>query len=260
MADARKPLISGNWKMHQNHFEAIQLVQKLSYELDKADYEEVDVSVHPPFTDIRSIQTLLDADRIPIQLGAQNCHFEDKGAFTGEVSPEFLAKLQVKYVIVGHSERREIFGETDDMVNAKLKAVFKHEMLPILACGETKDEREADEAQAKVTRQLEAALTGVGAPRVAQMVIAYEPIWSIGTGLTATPADAQDMCAHIRSEVARIKDKDAAKAVRIQYGGSVKPTNVADLMSQPDIDGALVGGASLEADSFARICQYRLQV
>lgn len=252
-------MISGNWKMNQNHFEAIQLVQKLSYELDKDDYAEVDVSIHPPFTDIRSIQTLIDADRIPLLLGAQNCYFEDKGAFTGEVSAEMLTKLQVKYVIVGHSERREIFGETDEMVNAKLKAVFKYEMLPILCCGETQQERAEGQAEAKITGQLEAALVGIGGPKVETMVIAYEPIWSIGTGLSATPADAQAMCAHIRAEIARIKGKEAAAAVRIQYGGSVKSTTIADLMEQPDIDGALVGGASLEAESFARIVQYRLQ-
>ena len=258
MAD-RKPLMSGNWKMNLNHFEAIQMVQKLTYELDKEDIEHVDISIHPPFTDIRSIQTLLDADRIPIALGAQHCHYEDRGAFTGEVSPEMLMKLQVQYVIAGHSERREIFGETDEMVNEKVKAIFKYEMTPILAVGETLEEREADQAEAKVTAQLEAALVGVGAPKVATMVIAYEPIWSIGTGVTATPLDAQAMCAHVRSEVARIKDKTAAAEVRIQYGGSVKPTNVAELMRQPDIDGALVGGASLEPDSFARIVQYRHQ-
>lgn len=259
MAD-RKPIISGNWKMNHNHFEAIQLVQKLSYELDKDDFEQVDVTVHPPFTDIRSIQTLLDADRIPIQLGAQNCHGAENGAFTGEISATMLAKLQVKYVIVGHSERRQLFGETDDEVNAKIKAVFKHEMLPILAVGETLDEREAGQAEARITSQLEAALVGIGGPKLETMVIAYEPIWSIGTGVTASPEDAQAMCAHVRAEVTRIKGKDAGAAVRVQYGGSVKPINIADLMAQPDIDGALVGGASLEAESFARIVQYRLQV
>jgi triosephosphate isomerase len=253
----RKPLISGNWKMHQNHFEAIQLVQTLSYELDKDDYEAVDVSVHPPFTDIRSVQTVIDADRLEILLGAQHCHFEEKGAFTGEVAPGMLEKLNVKLVIAGHSERREIFGETDDDVNAKVKAILKHEMTPIMCCGETLEEREAGEAEAKVERQIKAGLKGVSKDDVAGLVIAYEPIWAIGTGKTATPDDAQAMCAHVRSVVRSTAGDAAADAVRIQYGGSVKPANAAELMNQPDIDGALVGGASLEAAGFARIAQYR---
>ncbi len=254
----RKPLISGNWKMHLNHFEAIQLVQTLSYEVDKDDYEAVDVSVHPPFTDIRSIQTILDADRLPILLGAQHCHFESKGAFTGEVAPEMLAKLNVKLVIVGHSERREIFGETDEMVNAKVKAILKQDMTPILCCGETLDEREAGQAESKVETQILAGLHGVGKEAIAGLVIAYEPIWAIGTGVTATPEDAQTMCAHVRSVVRAKAGDEAADAVRIQYGGSVKPGNAAELMGQADIDGALVGGASLEAPGFARIVKYRL--
>ena len=253
----RKPLISGNWKMHHNHFEALQLVQSLSYELDTEDYDVVDVSVHPPFTDIRTVQTTLDADRIPILLGAQHCHFEDKGAFTGEVAPSMLAKLGVKLVIVGHSERREVFGESDEMVNAKVKAILRQQMTPILCVGETLDEREAGDAETKVQGQLAAGLAGVGRSDVASMVIAYEPIWAIGTGRTATPEDAQAMCAHVRGCVAAVAGDDAAAAVRVQYGGSVKPSNAAELMAQPDIDGALVGGASLEADSFARIVQYR---
>ncbi|MGI9624259.1 MAG: triose-phosphate isomerase [Acidimicrobiales bacterium] len=254
----RKPLISGNWKMHHNHFEAIQMVQSLSYELDGQDYDAVDVSVHPPFTDIRSIQTLIDADRIPIQLGAQHCHFEEKGAFTGEVSPAMLAKLNVKLVIVGHSERREIFAETDADVNAKVKAILKNGMTPILCCGETLDEREAGEAESKVAGQIQAGLVGVSRDAVAGLVVAYEPIWAIGTGKTATPDDAQAMCAHVRSVVGELSGATAAEKVRVQYGGSVKPVNTAELMAQPDIDGALVGGASLEAPSFSRIIQYRL--
>ena len=256
---ARMPIISGNWKMNLNHFEAIQLVQKLSYQMDKDDYEYVEVTLHPSFTNIRSIQTLLDADNIPMQLGAQNCHWDDSGAWTGEVSAAMLGKLQVKYVIAGHSERRELLGETDEQVNAKVKAIFKHGMLPILAFGETQEERDLGQTEAKIVGQLEAGLVGIGAPKVSEMVLAYEPIWAIGTGLTATPADAQDACKLVRDTVQRLKGKDAAKAVRIQYGGSVKPTNIFDLMRQPDIDGALVGGASLEAESFARICQYRHQ-
>jgi triosephosphate isomerase (TIM) len=255
---ARKPLMSGNWKMHHNHLEAIQVVQKLSYALNAADYEAVDVSVHPAFTALRSIQTVLDADRIPILLGAQHCHWEDKGAFTGEVSPPMLAKLAVHLVIVGHSERRELFYESDEWVNRKVKAVLAAQMTPIMCVGETLPEREAGDAEAKVDRQVRAGLVGVRADQVAGMVIAYEPIWAIGTGQTATPDDAQAMCATVRGVVAELYDTGTAARTRIQYGGSVKPGNTADLMSRPDIDGALVGGASLDPDSFARIVRYRL--
>lgn len=256
----RKPLISGNWKMHHNHFEAIQTVQKLAYRLDKEDYELVDVSVHPPFTDLRSVQTTLESDRIPILLGAQNCYFEEKGAFTGEVSPAFLAKLNVSLVIVGHSERRELFGETDDLVNKKVKAVFKFGMTPILCVGETLAEREAGSTDEKVLGQVKAGLAGLKPDQVSSMVIAYEPIWAIGTGRTATSEDAQAVCRSIRATVGDLVGADAAAAVRIQYGGSVKPSNIAELMAQPDIDGALVGGASLDPDEFAKIVRYRLAV
>ena len=258
MADDRKPLISGNWKMHHNHFEAIQTVQKLDYNLTKEDYDAVDVSVHPPFTDLRSVQTVIESDDMDLLLGAQHCHWEDNGAFTGEVAPPMLAKLNVDLVIVGHSERRELFGETDEDVNRKVKAVLAQEMTPILCCGETLDEREAGTTEAKVEGQVAAGLAGVGAEVVAGLVIAYEPIWAIGTGKTATPDDAQAVCAHVRSVVAGTWGDDAAAGVRIQYGGSVKPGNAPDLMGQPDIDGALVGGASLDADDFAHIVQYRL--
>jgi len=257
MAD-RKPLISGNWKMNHNHFEAIQMVQKLSYALSQNDYDVVDVSVHPPFTDLRSIQTVLESDDIPIALGAQNCHWEAKGAFTGEVAPGMLAKMNVAVVIVGHSERRELFGETDDEVNRKVKAVLANGMTPIMCCGETLGEREADGATAKVERQVLAGLAGLKAEQVAGLVIAYEPIWAIGTGMTATPEDAQEMCSAIRGVVRSKWGAEAADGVRIQYGGSVKGVNAPDLMGQPDIDGALVGGASLDADEFARIIAYRL--
>lgn len=257
MAD-RKPLISGNWKMNHNHFEAIQMVQKLSYALSRNDYDVVDVSVHPPFTDLRSIQTVLESDDIPIALGAQNCHWEAKGAFTGEVSPAMLAKMNVSVVIVGHSERRELFGETDDEVNRKVKAVLANGMTPIMCCGETLVEREADGAAAKVERQVIVGLAGLKAEQVAGLVIAYEPIWAIGTGRTATPEDAQEMCGGIRGVVRSKWGAEAADGVRIQYGGSVKGVNAPDLMGQPDIDGALVGGASLDADEFARIIAYRL--
>ncbi|MGQ0830699.1 MAG: triose-phosphate isomerase [Microthrixaceae bacterium] len=257
---ARKPLISGNWKMHHNHFEALQLVQKLSYLLTADDHAAVDVSVHPPFTDLRTVQTYFMSEKevIPIALGAQHCHHEDKGAFTGEVSASMLAKLDVQYVIAGHSERRELFAETDEAVNAKVAAILRTGMTPILCCGETLDEREAGDTEAKVTRQVEAGLAGLTGEQVASLVIAYEPIWAIGTGRTASSEDAQAVCAVVRAVVAGRFGADTAGGVRIQYGGSVKPTNAAELMAQPDIDGALVGGASLEADDFARIVQYRL--
>ena len=255
----RKPLISGNWKMHHNHFEAIQTVQKLSYQLRSDDYATVDVSVHPPFTDLRTVQLVLDTDRIPMSLGAQNCHWEEKGAFTGEVSPVFLSKLNVAYVIAGHSERRDLFAETDEMVNRKVRAILAAGMTPIVCVGETLEEREAGSTEAKVTGQVKAALTGRPPAEVAAMVVAYEPIWAIGTGRTATPADAQATCGLIRATVRTLFDDAVADALRIQYGGSVKASNNAELMAQPDIDGALVGGASLDADEFARIVQYRLE-
>jgi triosephosphate isomerase len=257
VAETRKPLISGNWKMHFNHFDAIQFVQKLSYLLDKDVIEGVDVSVHPPFTDLRSVQTLLDADRIPLALGAQHCHWEEKGAFTGEVAPVFLAKLGVNYVICGHSERRELFGETDEMVALKTAAIQANGMTPIVCVGETLEEREAGGTEAKVVGQVRAALGGRSAEQVGALVIAYEPIWAIGTGRTATPDDAQAVCATIRTEIAAGFGPDAAAAVRVQYGGSVKSANIVDLMAQADIDGALVGGASLDADEFAQIVRYQ---
>jgi len=249
----RKPLISGNWKMHLNHFEAIQTVQKLSYLLPKDSFERVDVSVHPPFTDLRSVQTTIETDRMQIILGAQHCHSEDAGAFTGEVSPAFLAKLNVRYVIAGHSERRELFGEGDDFVNAKVHGILRNGMTPILCVGETLEEREAGTTEAKVTGQVQAGLAGMTPEQVAAGVIAYEPIWAIGTGRTATPEDAQTVCALVRSVVAEAHGEAAAAAARIQYGGSVKASNIAELMDQPDIDGALVGGASLDPDEFAKI-------
>ena len=254
----RKPLISGNWKMHKNHFEAIQLVQKLGYAITQDDTDAVEVSVHPPFTDLRSVQTVLDADRIPIALGAQHCHPEESGAFTGEVSAAMLAKLDVAYVIAGHSERRQLFAQTDDDVNRNVQAILEAGMTPIMCCGETLEEREAGDAESKVEGQVRAGLAGVPAEQVGALVIAYEPIWAIGTGQTATAEDAQAMCAHVRRVVGDGFGADAAASVRIQYGGSVKPGNAAELMDQPDIDGALVGGASLEADSFAGIVHYRL--
>jgi triosephosphate isomerase (TIM) len=253
---ARTPLISGNWKMHHTHLEAIATIQKLSYLLLKEDYEAVDVSVHPAFTALRSLQTVLDADRIPIYLGAQNCFWESEGAYTGEVSPTMLAKMAVSYVIVGHSERRQMFGESNDDVRRKASAVLAAAMTPIICVGETLEEREAGSTVARCCGQVDAALSGLSAEQVAGLVIAYEPIWAIGTGRVATPDDAQTTIAEIRAEVARGHGEAAASGVRIQYGGSVKPSNIAELMAQPDIDGALVGGASLDAGDFARIIRY----
>lgn len=253
----RKPLISGNWKMHNNHFEAIQSLQKLSYLLTKDDYSAVDVSIHPPFTDIRSVQTLIDADELRIHLGAQNCHWEDKGAFTGEVAASFLAKLAVQYVIVGHSERRELFGETDTDVSKKITAVQKLNMYPIVCVGETLEERESGRTTEKVMGQVRAALVGRSVEHVCNMVIAYEPIWAIGTGRTASASDAQAVIGAIRAQVQEVAGEKASSALRLQYGGSVKAGNIGEIMAQPDIDGALVGGASLDPSEFARIIQYR---
>ncbi len=253
----RKPLISANWKMNHNHFEAIQTIQRLSYALSSSDYENVDVSVHPPFTDLRSLQTLIEADDIPISLGAQHCHWEEKGALTGEVSTEMLAKLNVSFVIVGHSERRHVFGETNEDVNRKLHAIISKEMTPILCVGETLEQRESGETANVVESQLKAGLDGVALKNAASMVIAYEPVWAIGTGKNATPEDAQEVCNSIRSWITE-NWKAAGEEVRIQYGGSVKGVNAPDLMKQSDIDGLLVGGASLDPDEFSRIIKYRL--
>jgi triosephosphate isomerase len=217
----------------------------------------VEVTVHPPFTDLRSIQTLIDADQLRLKLGAQNCHSEEKGAFTGEVSPAFLAKLGVQYVIVGHSERRELFGETDEFVARKVVAVQKLGMTPIVCVGETIAERESGVTLDKVRRQVQVALAKRTSEQVKSMVIAYEPIWAIGTGKNATASDAQEVVAAIREEVAAVVSRPAAQAVRIQYGGSVKAGTAAEFMRQPDIDGLLVGGASLDPTEFARIVQYR---
>jgi triosephosphate isomerase len=251
--EGRKPLISGNWKMNHTHLDAINMVQKLAFRLDHADYDATNISLHPAFTALRSIQTLLDADRIPIALGAQDVHWEERGAFTGEVSPIMLAKLNVSYVIVGHSERRQLFGETDQTANAKVRAVVQAGMTPILCVGETLEQREADHTEEHVLGQVTAGLAGLAPDAVGGAVVAYEPLWAIGAGQTATPADAQAVCALIRSAVGADFGEEAAQSLRIQYGGSVAPDSVAALMAQPDIDGALVGGASLDADLFAAV-------
>jgi triosephosphate isomerase len=252
----RKPIIAGNWKMHHDHFTSIQYVQKLSYALDKKDYERTDVVLCVPFTDLRSVQTTVEADRLPILLGAQDVYWEKEGAFTGEISPIMLKKLNVSYVIVGHSERREIFGETDEQVNRKVRAVLANDMTPIVCVGETLEEREAGATEGKVLGQVAAAFAGVAKDKVAGCVVAYEPIWAIGTGKTATADDAQATIALIRGAVVEAAGAEAGAAARIQYGGSVKPGNIAELMGRPDIDGALVGGASLDPEDFARIVKF----
>ena len=252
---ARKPVMAGNWKMHHNHFEAIQVVQKLAYRLEADDYDRCDVVVCPTLICLRSVQTVIESDRMTIGLGAQNCYFEEKGAFTGEVSAPMLAKMNVRYVIVGHSERREIFAETDEMVSKKTRAVLGAGMTPIVCCGETLEEREGEQTTEKVSGQIKAAFHGIKSEDIAQCIVAYEPIWAIGTGKTATSQEANDTIGVIRS-VIREMAGTAADQVRILYGGSVKPSNVTELMSMPEIDGALVGGASLDPDDFAKIIKF----
>jgi triosephosphate isomerase (TIM) len=251
---SRTPLIAGNWKMHLDHLEAIHLVQQLAYDLRPEDFQAAEIVVVPPFTALRSIQTLIEGDKLALGLGAQNCYWEDAGAYTGEVSPPMLARLKVRYVICGHSERRILFGEDDETVNRKVQAVLRHQMTPILCVGETLDQRDAGEAKDVVAGQLRACLAGVAPDAVAGMVVAYEPVWAIGTGRTALPEEAQEMCALVRATVAEAYD-GSADNLRVQYGGSVKAGNAASLLRQPDIDGALVGGASLDPRDFATICR-----
>jgi triosephosphate isomerase len=253
----RRPIIAANWKMHKTHLEAIQAVQKLSYLLDKKDSEVVEVVICPPFTALRSIQTLIDADRLNYGLGAQNVHWEDKGALTGEISPPMLAALKCRYVIVGHSERRQHFGETDDVVAKKVRAVIGARMVPILCVGESLEEREAGRTETKVIGQVKAAVAGLEPAAAGDLVIAYEPIWAIGTGRNATPSDAGEVIGMIRATIGEQFPGGAAQSVRIQYGGSVKAGNIREFMAHPEIDGALVGGASLDPEEFALIVKYR---
>jgi triosephosphate isomerase len=254
---ARRPIIAANWKMHKTHLEAIRDVQKLSYLLDKGDAERVEVVICPPFTSLRSVQTLIDSDRLGYGLGAQNVHFEEAGAFTGEVSPAMLVALKCGYVIVGHSERRAMFGETDEVVNRKVRAVLAYAMVPILCVGESLQERDAGVTDDTIARQLRADLTGVPIEGAGRMVIAYEPIWAIGTGRNAEPADAGQVVSAIRETLASLYANDVADAVRVQYGGSVTAGNIRDFMAHPEIDGALVGGASLDPEELALIVKYR---
>jgi triosephosphate isomerase len=254
---ARRPIIAANWKMHKTHLEAIQDVQKLSYLLSAEDAERVEVVICPPFTALRSVQTLIDSDRLPYALGAQNVWYEDKGAFTGEVSPPMLAAVKCSYVIVGHSERRQVLGETDELVARKVKAVFAHGMTPILCVGESLEERDSGRTEEKVEGQVRADLAGVDPDDAARLVVAYEPIWAIGTGRNAEPADAGRVVELIRSTLASLHSPSLAGGVRVQYGGSVKAGNIRDFMAHPEIDGALVGGASLDPEEFALIVRYR---
>jgi triosephosphate isomerase (TIM) len=254
---ARTPLMAGNWKMNLNHLEAIALVQKLSYTFNAEDYADLDVAVIPPFTDIRSVQTLIDGDKLALKYGAQDIAKADKGAFTGEISGTMLAKLGCTFVIVGHSERREYHGEDNQTVNLKVQAALRNNLIPIVCVGEGLDVRKAGNHVAYTIEQLDAALQGIAANDVANLVVAYEPVWAIGTGEVATPADAQEVCGAIRTRIREIHGT-AADQTRIIYGGSMKADNVAALMLEADIDGGLVGGASLDPDEFVSVCRYRL--
>ena len=254
---ARRPIIAANWKMHKTHLEAIQAVQKLSYLLNAQDAERVEVVICPPFTALRSVQTLLDADRLSYVLAAQNVHSEAKGAFTGEVSAEMLAALKCTYVIVGHSERRQLFGDTDELVAKKVRAVYGAGMTPILCVGESLEDRDGGRTEEKVARQVTSAIANLAEERAARLVVAYEPIWAIGTGRTASPEDAGRVVGLIRETVGNEISPAVAQSVRVQYGGSVKAGNIRDFMAHPEIDGALVGGASLDPEEFALIVKYR---
>jgi triosephosphate isomerase len=253
----RKPLIAGNWKMHNSHFEAIALTQKLAFELKDKDFDAADVAVLPPFTALRSVQTLIDGDKLRLAYGAQDVSPHDDGAYTGDVSGRMLAKLGCHYVLAGHSERRRYHGEDDALINAKVKAALRHGITPVLCVGETLEVRQAGEAISHTVGQLDGGLDGLSGEQVAGLVVAYEPVWAIGTGEVATPEDAQEVCGAIRGRISAVHGDEAASSARILYGGSVKSDNMAAIMAQPDIDGGLVGGASLDAREFVRICRYR---
>jgi triosephosphate isomerase len=257
---SRTPLIAGNWKMNLDHLQAVAFVQKLHWALKDAKHEvdSVEVAVFPPFTDLRTVQTLLDADKIPFALGGQDLSAKDSGAYTGEVSGAFLAKLDSRYVIIGHSERREYHAESDDVVASKVQAALRHGLVPVICVGETADDLEKFGASAVPVSQLHVALEGL--PTDADIVVAYEPVWAIGSGKAATPEQAQDVCAKLRDVIADKLGADAAARTRVLYGGSVKSGNIASYMREPDVDGALVGGASLVVDEFAAIIRYQKHV
>ncbi|GIG70007.1 triose-phosphate isomerase [Phytomonospora endophytica] len=252
----RRPLIAGNWKMNLNHFEALALVQKLAFSLDEKQLSDVEVVVLPPFTDLRSVQTLIDGDKLLIGYGAQDISEHKSGAYTGEIAGSMLAKLGCAYVVIGHSERREYHNEDDALVNRKVKAALDVELTPIVCVGEKLDVREAEGHIEHCHTQLDGALDGLKAEDVARIVVAYEPVWAIGTGRTATPEDAQEVIGALRARLAERHGDATATQVRILYGGSVKSTNVASIMAKADVDGALVGGASLDGDEFAALCRF----
>lgn len=253
---SRQPLMAGNWKMNLNHHEAMALVQKVAHSLTKEDLEAVEVAVMVPFTDIRSVQTTIDADKINMAYGSQDISAHDKGAFTGEVSGSMLAKLGCTYAVVGHSERREYHAETDDIVNAKVRASLRHGLTPIMCIGEGLEIRKAGQHVPYTLAQIDGGLAGLTREEAEKVVFAYEPIWAIGTGEVATPEDAQEVCAAIRGRLADLYDQELADSARILYGGSVKGANAAGLMAQPDVDGGLVGGASVDPDEWVAVCTF----
>ena len=255
---ARTPLMAGNWKMNLNHVEATGLVQKLAWTLADAKYDAArsEAAVIVPFTDLRTVQTLVEGDKLPLAYGAQDVSVHAKGAYTGEISADMLAKLKCTYVVVGHSERRDYHAETDEVINAKAKVVIEAGMTPIVCVGEKLEVRKAGEQVPFVLGQVDKVLADLPADQVGSLVIAYEPVWAIGTGEVATPDDAQEVCGAIRTRVAELVGDEAAAKVRIQYGGSVKSSNIVDIMGKPDVDGALVGGASLDAEEFAKIVMF----
>ncbi|MGA8548492.1 MAG: triose-phosphate isomerase [Mycobacterium sp.] len=250
---SRKPLIAGNWKMNLNHFEAIALVQKIAFSLPDKYYDRVDVSVIPPFTDLRSVQTLVDGDKLRLTYGAQDLSQHDSGAYTGEISGAFLAKLGCSYVVVGHSERRTYHNEDDALVAAKAAAALKHNLTPIVCIGENLEVREAGEHVTHCQEQLRGSLAGLSAEQIGKVVIAYEPVWAIGTGRVASATDAQEVCAAVRKELGTLASTHIAETVRVLYGGSVNAKNIGDIVAQDDVDGALVGGASLDGEQFATL-------
>ena len=256
----RRPLIAGNWKMNLDHLQAIATVQKLAWTLDEAkhNYDQVEVAVFPPFTDLRSVQTLVAADKLSVKFGAQDLSAHESGAYTGEISGAFLKALDTKYVIIGHSERRTMHAESDALINAKVKAALAHGLVPVLCVGETAEDLEQFGASAVPIAQLRENLAGVAAD--ANIVVAYEPVWAIGSGQAATPEQAQDVAAALREVLGEILSPDTADATRVLYGGSVKSSNIATFMKQPDVDGALVGGASLDAEEFAKIARFPAHV
>lgn len=258
----RRPLIAGNWKMNMDHMQAIALVQKLAWTLEDAshDAERVQVSVFPPFTDLRGVQTVVAGDKLSLEYGAQDLSPQDSGAYTGDISGEFLAKLGCTQVLIGHSERREIHAEDDTVVQAKISAALRHSLVPVLCVGEGLEVREAGDHVGHTLAQLTAALEGFSAEDLKDLVVAYEPVWAIGTGKVAGPEDAQEMSAAIRAELASVFSQDFADTVRVLYGGSVKSSNVASILQGPDVDGALVGGASLDAEEFAKIAQFEKHI